>query len=296
MVKDETVFVAFLNALLESGSNIARAARIIHVDRVTVFRWIADSEQNPAAYTFEFDSVTQALHLHVKSLRKLARIVHDYDVPEIPPVAVSVGELMRGPNFNKRPPDKRAREYVEKHTDDQLAEMFPMKSPTRPWAKPLAAEDAELLGEPLADAMDAAPPEAPPNPGWFQPKPKAPLPEVIDVVDVAPPEPEPEDEEPAPLPERLPVPAAAMSSRAAQAAAHRCRIEARVASGGSPMTDMESRLLAELEEPTAARQPGGPMPEPPRVKPIVRHESDDDRREKITGRDVDARVGGVKIC
>lgn len=264
-IKDQAAFTQFLDALLDTGGNLARAARALSINRVTAFRWLAQSEYTPEKFEFEYDGKIQAFHLHVKEIRTLARIARKYNTPEPeePNVAASIGELVRGPNFQmrpperipvltetpRRPPDKRAKAYAALHADDP--KHLTVTEPT----------DADLLGEDL-------PPDTAGDPF------------ADDVLEVTEPE-------PTPSPQSI-----AVSPRAAQAAAYRRKVEARVASGGAPMTDLESRLLVELEEPHAARAPGGPMP-PPRVMPVVRYKNDDDRREGIGAGAV--RPGGMRV-
>jgi len=252
MIRNETEFKNLLDLMLTTN-NIAKIARTMHVDRTTLFRWIAQSEYRPDEFTFEYDGRTAPLHVHMKAVKALARIGRDYfseDV-ELAHDTLTRVEERDAPDRMRR----LRRKGFEGHAPDVVG-------------PPIDDEDL-LSDQPSREANEHARNMVRNGPGSVSPEHMArrqefidqrrdQRPEVLTQEEVAARQDAARNERPAPEPEPAaapapaPAPAAPMTERQRQAADHRAKIAKRVASGGVQETEIERELLARLENPPEA--------------------------------------------
>ena len=275
-IRSEETYIAILKAMSETRY-VSKVAERVGIDRVTVYRLLAASEQNPKQFQVEFDCgsgpETRALHEHAKYLRRLGKIASAYfdEEPTSEDDAARIqgarGLIARGPNF--KPPSTVKSDYH-----------VPMYAP-------------EMDGDNTAPLDDDSDLEFGDD-----------LPEIVvdpDAADKLPGVPDAKNEYRRgrrwiPAAERIPAaeapvltqPATAMTSRQRAAAEHRAKIERR----GTPATPGELELLQALENPPDFGKHGQNVPISTLPPAIASRTSTGDPEEHIGSGQVAA--GGVK--
>ena len=283
--KSEAKMIEIIEATVDHVY-VAEVARIAHVDRTTIFRWLQTSEKRPGDWQVTWEGEKRAFHEQMRRAKTLGQVGADY----FSPPSTQIEREERQPS-TPRPPAAPA----------PLPDMGTPRGAPSDLGDEITFEDDEITTATSAEAEPEPQPagkkidlrDVPADPAVAAARARGMVAHGPQLHPEPEPEPEAEIEVASPKPAPPPTATQALSPRQQQALSARAKIAARQKAGGAPMTDLERGLIEQLESPDlmAALARGvikGPQPA------SVRYQSMDDRAEGVGhGR---VAEGGVKIA